>query len=46
MKIVVDSNNHWLYYGNGTKEEAIEEAKRCSLYDSGAELYVYEVEDI
>jgi len=41
--IVVDGQNHWLWYGRGTQNTAIAGAKEAGDYSPIAALYLYAV---
>ena len=42
--IVVDEDNNWLYYAEGSDiDDAFEQAKHSDNYDPEAKLYAYKV---
>ena len=41
--IVVDDENQWLWYGNGSQMDAIAGAKEATHYDPESTLYLYAV---
>lgn len=41
--IVTDEDNHWLWHGRGTQQDAVAGAQEASDFDPDSTLYLYAV---